>query len=62
MKSITDSKLKIDIRKLLGEPKWVFFQAIYSRVVVLVTHFAIDRMERIKMTVPYSSLDSPGLT
>ena len=39
-----------DIRKLLGEPKWVFLQTIYSRVVFIVTHFAFDKMERIKMT------------
>ena len=37
-------------RKLLGEPKWVFLQTIYSRVVFIVTHFAFDKMERIKMT------------
>ena len=45
-----DSVLKIDIRKLLAEPKWVFLQTIYSRVVFIVTHFAFDKMERIKMT------------
>ena len=51
-----DSVLKIDIRKLLAEPKWVFLQTMYSRVVFIVTHFAFDKMERIKTTEIYNLL------
>ena len=58
--ALIDSVLKIDIRKLLAEPKWVFIQTIYSRVVFTVTHIAFDKMERIKMTeiynIPYGIL------
>ena len=48
-----DSILKINARKLLAEPKWVFIQTIYSRVVFTVTHIAFDKMEIIKMTEIY---------
>ena len=55
-RSMIDSILKIDIRKLLAEPKWVFLQTMYSRVVFIVTHFAFDKMERIKTTEIYNLL------
>ena len=51
-----DSILKIDTRKTLAEPKWVFLQTIYGRVVFKVTHIAFDKMEIIKATEIYNPL------
>ena len=42
-----DRILEIDTRKTLAEPKWLFLQTIYGRVVFKVTHTAFDKMEII---------------
>ena len=51
-----DRILEIDTRKTLAEPKWLFLQTIYGRVVFKVTHIAFDKMEIIKMTEIYNLL------
>ena len=51
-----DRIVEIDTRKTLAEPKWLFLQTIYGRVVFKVTHIAFDKMEIIKMTEIYNLL------